>query len=197
MASGPAPGGSTHPEIESEVVQAHEFHAAGLLRYALSIADHDAAHDAVQEAFLRYFVERRYGREIGNPRAWLYQVLRNYLHDRMTAAWTQREVPGENMERVADHGHDPEALVGQSQMAREIAACLSDRELECLQLRTEGLSYEEIGSAMDLRTGTVGALLSRAHEKIRRRASVDGETELRLAGAVYSLVHEGSVCIPS
>jgi DNA-directed RNA polymerase specialized sigma24 family protein len=85
-------------------------------------------------------------------------------------------------------------MIEQSQTAREIAACLSERELECLQLRTEGLSYEEIGEAMAVRIGTVGAMLSRAHEKIRRRATVDGEAEIGVARAVFHLVNLGRLC---
>src|SRR5215469_13075213 len=68
------------PQIEREVVVLYEAHAASLLRYATSMARGQAeANDAVQEAFLRYFVERRYGRQIANPPAWLYQVLHNFL----------------------------------------------------------------------------------------------------------------------
>lgn len=55
-------------------------HASGLSRYAASLArNQDAARAAVQEIFLRYFVERHYGRQIENPRAWLYDVLRTQL----------------------------------------------------------------------------------------------------------------------
>jgi RNA polymerase sigma-70 factor (ECF subfamily) len=194
MAETPASVAAT-THLETEVVSLHEQFADSLFRYASSIADDDdLAHDAVQETFLRYFIQRQYGREIANPRAWLYQVLRNYLRDRMGSASSKREVPGENLDRVAAEGHDPEALVERSQIAREIAACLSDRELECLQLRTEGLSYEEIGVAMEVRIGTVGAMLNRAHEKIRRRALVDGDPELGLARAIYHLVNEGRLC---
>jgi DNA-directed RNA polymerase specialized sigma24 family protein len=45
---------------------------------------------------------------------------------------------------------------------------LSPREIECIRLRTEDLSYEEIAGVLGLRPGTVGALLARAHGKIRK-----------------------------
>jgi len=196
MALNHATIGITDTQIESEVVALYEQHATSLCRYASLIADSaEAARDAVQETFLRYFVERRYGKEIANPRAWLYQVLRNYVWDRMTTAAAQREVPALNVDRVADERHDPEALAEKSRMAREIAASLSERELECLRLRTEGLSYQEIGSAMEVRIGTVGALLARAHDKIRRRAAVESGVEMNLAGAVYRLVYGDKMCM--
>ena len=49
--------------------------------------------------------------------------------------------------------HTPETLAERLQASRHIAANLSGRELQCLQMRTEGLSYQEIGPA---------AMLSRA-----------------------------------
>ena len=155
--------------IEQEVLELHRQHARSLLRYAASMADDEqSAQDAVQEVFLRYLVERSCGRAISNPRAWLFQVLRNYLFDRKKAASNQAEVAGENVDGRADSSYDPETLMACTQMARTIAGVLSSRELECFGLRAEGLSYEEIGAAMEVRTGTVGVLLSRALEKIRR-----------------------------
>ncbi len=182
--------------IEDEVVELHTHYAASLLHYAGSIADtEETAHDAVQEAFLRYFVERRYGRAILNPRAWLFQVLRNYLSDRMNSASARREVRVENMDVHPDRGNDPEVLARQSQMARNIEANLSDRELDCLQLRTEGLSYGEIGDALELRIGTVGALLTRAYNKIRQRACDDSSLKQELAAAVCRVIRGGVACI--
>jgi RNA polymerase sigma-70 factor (ECF subfamily) len=187
---------STDLLIEEEVVDLHNRYAVSLLHYAGSIADtQETAHDAVQEAFLRYFVERRYGRAILNPRAWLFQVLRNYLSDRMNSASARREVQVENMDLHPDRGNDPEMLAQQLQMARHIGANLSDRELDCLQLRTEGLSYVEIGDILELRIGTVGALLTRAYNKIRQRACDDGGLKQELAAAVCRLIRGGEACI--
>ena len=79
----------------------------------------DPAGDAVQEAFLRYFIERSYGRVIQNPRAWLYQLLRNYLTNRINSASAKREVAAEHIDQVPSNGHDPEMLMERSQTARE------------------------------------------------------------------------------
>ena len=45
---------------------------------------------------------------------------------------------------------------------------LSPRELECVRLRMEDLRYDEIAGVLGLSAGTVGALLARAHGKIRK-----------------------------
>jgi RNA polymerase sigma-70 factor, ECF subfamily len=173
--------------MENEIDLLHEQHCPELMRYAYSISNCESvADDAVQEAFLRYFIERSYGREIANPRAWLYQVLRNYLSDRFNSGAAKREVKVEHLDRIAALSHDPEKLVQNTQTAREIAASLSRRELQCLRLRTEGLSYLEIGAAMEVCQGTVSALLTRAHEKLRKRADTGGfSLDLMAAGLGY------------
>jgi DNA-directed RNA polymerase specialized sigma24 family protein len=62
---------------------------------------------------------------------------------------------------------------------------LSPREIECVRLRAEGLRYEEIAGVLGLQSGTVGALLARAHKKIRQAAKdpgrKPGELSLRIS----------------
>ena len=156
-------------EPEREVADLYEEHSARLLSYAGSLTrDRDTARDAVQEVFLRYFVERRYGNCIENPRAWLYRVLHNYLLDRISTAAMKCEISAEDTDGVPDAGGDPEAMVQRNQAAREIASRLTSRELECLSLRAEGFSYEEIAAILGIRPGTVGALLPRVYSKLRK-----------------------------
>jgi DNA-directed RNA polymerase specialized sigma24 family protein len=126
----------------------------------------------------------------------LFEVLRNYLYDRASTLAAQREISFDHAESRPDMNPGPEVLVGGMQAAQRIAESLSERELECLRLRTEGLSYGEIGVAMQVRTGTVGALLARAHEKIRRLADADGSGSM-VAAAVFQLIEERSVCTQS
>src|SRR5262245_38428663 len=146
--------------LEDEVASMHAEHAAALLRYArANTGSAETGGEAVQEAFLRYFIERSYGREIRYPKAWLFEVMRNYLRDRASAKSVRCEIPIEVVDTQPDHSPSPELLVGGMQTAQQIAESLSGRELECLLLRTEGLSYGEIGVAMQVRIGTVGALL--------------------------------------
>jgi len=197
MAAGP---GTAASDAERATVTVYEEFGQALVRYAGQIlGSRDEARDAVQEVFLRYFVERRYGREIENPRAWLYQVLRNYLLDRLKSAPTQREVYTGDVDLLAARRQDnPEELVERSQMAREIAQALSSREYTCLTLRGEGLSYLEIAEAMAIRTGTVGALLSRAQTKLRTYGG-DGEKQnfQGIGSALLCMVQEELICSTS
>ena len=153
--------------LEWEVSGLYQAHVSELLRFATThLGDRDGARDAVQEVFLRYFVERRYGRQIENPRAWLYHVLRNYVLDRLNAAASKGKVSSETLDYLPSQDQDPEKILRRREMTREIAAALTTRESQCLRLRVEGLSYAEIAGALGVRLGTVGALLTRVHRKI-------------------------------
>jgi DNA-directed RNA polymerase specialized sigma24 family protein len=78
-------------------------------------------------------------------------------------------------------------------MARDLARALAPRELECVRLRAEGLSYDEIAEVLDLRQGTVGATLARAHKKVRRALGYAEESKERtLRGAVTAPREENS-----
>jgi RNA polymerase sigma-70 factor (ECF subfamily) len=151
------------------MVDLYHQHSAGLLKYAESmVRNREEARDSVQEAYLRYFIQRRYGRQIDNPRAWLCQVLRNYLLDLLKAAAGKLEVASDGLEGFTDQNQNPEKLLQCREVAAEIAAALTSRELHCLRLHAGGLCYEEIADAMEVRLGTVGALLFRVHRKLRR-----------------------------
>ncbi len=155
-----------HSKLDREIVQLYREHAPELLRWATALApDDDTARDAVQETFLRYFVERRYGRSIEKPRSWLHVVMRNYLARHGAA--TALEFASEELDTVASEGSDPEELAQRSELARRVFSALTSRETACLRLRAEGLQYSEIADLMRIRPGTVGALLARVQSKAR------------------------------
>ena len=152
-----------------EVAQAYAEYATSLLRYAIvALRNHEAAQDAVQEAFLRFFISRSQGQRIQTPRAWLYRVLRNYILDSIRSSSLKREIGMEEVRQVVDIAQDPEVSYHHRELARRVCTLLAPRELECLRLRNEGFGYEEIASILSLRSGTVAALLSRGQKKIRK-----------------------------
>ncbi len=172
------------------MVDLYQEYSASLLKYAMSVVrNQEDTRDAVQETYLRYFIQRRYGREIDNPRAWLFQVLRNYLLDRLKAMPGKLEVGTADLESLAGQNQDPEKIFQCREVAAEIAAALTGRELHCLRLHAGGLRYEEIADAMGVRLGTVGALLNRVHQKLR--GSRHGWIAMGLTDAVSSFLVEG------
>lgn len=182
------PERSASSDLEQEVAAIHERHAVELLTYASSIVrDTDSALDAVQEAFLRYFVERSYGRAIQNPRAWLYRVVHNHLMDRRDKAATKYEVYSADVRNMPDRTPGPEAALGQVQAAKAITGLLTPREMECLRLRAEGLAYDQIAAALGVLAGTVSSLLTRAHNKLRLAGGDTATERRRTAEALYYL----------
>ncbi|HYW41999.1 MAG TPA: sigma-70 family RNA polymerase sigma factor [Bryobacteraceae bacterium] len=169
----PPQGAGRAQEVEREVVAVYNQHAAELLQYATSLArDGETARDAVQEVFLRFFVERRYGRIIEQPRAWLFQTLRNHLFDHLKSAAVQRETSCDTLDSIPDQRHNPELQLGRSDLARRLAGVLTPREFDCLRLRAEGLAYGEIAGILGIRSGTVGALLARVWKKAREAGGI-------------------------
>jgi RNA polymerase sigma-70 factor (ECF subfamily) len=185
-------GGAPNTELELEVAALYLEHAAKLLRYAETLSrNRDLSRDAVQEVFLRYFAERRYGNRVENPRAWLYRVLHNHLLDRLDRAAMKREVSVEAADAVPDRCVDVEMRLEQTQTAQEIASRLSPRELDCLRLRVEGFSYSEIAELLGVRPGTVGALLPRVYSKLRNAAAEGLVLSEGTAGAIGILLRGG------
>ena len=154
--------------IENEVVRLYEKNAAALLRYGLAICGDPAmAQDAVQEAFLRYYVALRNETAELDSKGWLYSTTRNYILDRLKEYYVRNGQDLAAAAHIAEDSGNPEAHI----MLREIHATahelLSPRELECLLLRNEGLRYRDIADILKIESATVGVLLGRALKKIR------------------------------
>jgi RNA polymerase sigma-70 factor, ECF subfamily len=180
--------------MEQEMSALYTLHAPGLLRYACSmINDTGGAQDALQEIFLRYFVARSEGQQFLDAKAWLYRVLRNHLLDTLKSSSVKNEIAIDKIDDPRDGVNDPERHYHRAEMARDLARALAPRELECVRLRAEGLSYDEIAQVLDLRQGTVGATLARAHKKVRRALGYAEENKERsLRGAVTAPREENS-----
>jgi RNA polymerase sigma-70 factor, ECF subfamily len=166
---------ASEKQIEDEVMELLHRHTPALSRFAAGVArDKTAVPDAIQEVFLRYFVARAGGQQMENPRAWLFRVLANYLHDCNRKAGSMPAVELDAAAGVADSRQDVEAGYQQNEAFRCALASLSLREKECVQLRLEGFGYDEIARILRIRTGTVGALLARSLKKIRKTGLLSG-----------------------
>ena len=160
---------------QREVSALYAESAAEFLNYALAtIRDEDLARDALQEGFIRYFVALCNGEQVAVPRAWIYRVIRNYLLDRLKESRTRQERSLEQARTCSDRKQDIEGNYFRGEVLALVEATLTARELQCFRLRSEGLHYDEIASALKLRSGTVGALISRAVRKVRSAISGRG-----------------------
>jgi RNA polymerase sigma factor (sigma-70 family) len=101
------------------------------------------------------------------------------------------EVSAEGADQVLDESVDAETRLEQNQTAQQIACRLTPRELDCLRLRVEGLSYQEIAQVLGIRPGTVGALLPRVYAKLREVAAEGIFLSEGTAGAIGLLLRGG------
>ncbi len=155
-------------KLEAEVLEMLNKHSSSLSRYAIAMTrDRAIAQDGIQEVFLRYFLIRADGQQIENVRAWLFRVLRNYLVDCKRKDYSRASMDLEAAAQVIDVRQDLEAAYQHHENFRRALSELSPRERECMQLRLEGFGYDEIAQMLEIRSGTVSALLARALRKMR------------------------------
>ncbi len=154
--------------LERDAVSAlYEERGEEFFHYAVGLGrDEELARDAVQEAFMRYFVALYKGNQIASPRAWVYRVMHNYLIDRMKERRNRGERPLRDLPDWAQTVRvESERL--HKDLFRQVRSALTKREYDCFRLRQEGFRYEEIAAQLHLTSGTVGALLCRAMRKLR------------------------------
>jgi RNA polymerase sigma-70 factor (ECF subfamily) len=152
---------------QAQVIEVYEAYAEEFLHYALALShDEQLAQDALQEAFMRYFVALSKHQEIGSPRAWIYRVLHNYVLDRRKEErrWQEHRSRG-SLGRL--QYHDMECEYFHNEFAQLVRSALTAREYDCFRLRAEGMRYGEIAAALQLTSGAVGTLVSRAVHKLR------------------------------
>jgi RNA polymerase sigma-70 factor (ECF subfamily) len=137
--------------------------------------DAEMAQEAVQEAFLRYYVTRRKGSAIHEDRSWLYRTTRNLVLDRLKECSFRNRATLGAASCLTEEAQDPETPLVQREIASRVLEGLSPRELECLRLRQDGLHYKEIAEVLDIDSGTVGALLARGLKKIRAALGPGGK----------------------
>jgi len=166
--------------LEQEIAQLYESEAPGMLRYAATVAGNaETAQDALQEAFFRFFIARSAGRQFQSPKSWLFRVARNYIVDRKRS-FLRFEIGIESAVNVpspvphAGAGMTCTGITSTGLLQRAAQIGLSAREVDCFRLRSQGLRYEDIAGVLGLRSGTVGALLARAHGKIRQALGEEG-----------------------
>jgi len=146
----------------SEIEAVYRDGFAAFVRTATAmLGDREAALDVVQDSFALALRKRRSFRGDGNLEAWLWRIVVNAVRDRRRAARRAEPIGSEpDLAEVVDQPDDLRALV----------LALPERQRLAVFLRYyAGLSYAQIAEALGVRPGTVGALLSNAHEALRRQ----------------------------
>ena len=156
------------------------MHEGALLRYAARLLrDHDAAQDAVQEAFIRYvrYLQKPGCKDIELPAAWLYRTTRNLCLDRLRLLKTKMEVLVDELPEHPELSESPEHVMAKNEeheIVRTLINKLEPRDREVLILKVEhGKTYKEIAEIMKLSVGNVGFIL---HNTIKRLQQERQET---------------------
>jgi RNA polymerase sigma factor (sigma-70 family) len=128
------------------------------------------AEDTLQQALLQAWSALGTGIEVRDPRAWLYRIVHN------VAVSNQRRpvvVPVEVRETAGTRGADQEAE--QRMAARDALAglaALPDLQREVMVgTAVDGMSHEELASALGLSSGAVRGLIYRARATLRAAAA--------------------------
>lgn len=140
----------------------------GLMRYLRHhLDDVSAAEDIAQESFIRYFQARGRGEEISQARAWLFRVAHNLVvdHGRKKRPDLLDEESWLKMESRTGPG--PNGLDARVEVSRLPWHRLTETELECLRLRSEGLKFREVGEVLGLSISTVASYIGRAVKKLK------------------------------
>lgn len=141
-----------------------------LLRYAERFVSGDAAHDIVQEAFVKIWS----GREQLDPnrslKALAYRTVRNLALNRVR----DRNRRGELLQLNVVENRRParaDAATMEEELSEKVEGwieALPDRQREALRLsRVAGLTHQEVAEAMDLSARTVNNHLVRALRTLR------------------------------
>lgn len=159
---------------------AYDQNGAHVQRLCLRLLGRAAdAEDAAQEVFLGLF--ERVARFDGRARfsTWLHRVTVNHCLHRLEKERLRRTRPlPSDGAMLLDPSDSPEEALGRTEARLGLArllARLSDEHRSILVLRElEGLSYQEIATALAIPPGTVMSRLARAREQLLLHATREG-----------------------
>ena len=163
------------PEDDREVAELYKQHAAALHRRCVRIVGNpDEARDLVQETFARYLATRARWRERAAPFAVLYRIATNAAIDRVRRRRTASEDELDAEAHVRDLGAEPRRIDNLHDLA-VLTRGLSEEELTVAVLHhLDGYTQDGIAASLDLSRRTVGKILVRFEEHVRKRAARTG-----------------------
>jgi RNA polymerase sigma-70 factor (ECF subfamily) len=149
-------------------------HAAHIHRYLVRRIGPAAGEDALGEVFLVAFLKRE-GYDTGrrDARPWLYGIATNLVAQRRREEVKELKLrealgPPPEQEGHAERVAEQVTAEAMGKLLDSALAELTDGDRDALTLFAgEGLSYEEVASALGIPLGTVRSRLNRARRKVR------------------------------
>lgn len=161
-------------------------HGQALVRFVTRIVrSTDDAEDIAQQAYLR-LQKLSDGKELDNPRAYLFQIANNLAVDQLRRGklhieYISQQLPAEGETPTDDDGHanhhSPERVLAARQQLQAIHNAMDSLPLKCRQAfllhRVRGLSYTEIAQEMNTSVSSVEKYILQALKMCRRRVETD------------------------
>ncbi len=150
------------------------------------IGDREEAADLAQEAFVRAWQGLATFQGESSFATWIYRLTTNLCIDRLrkkkrregAAPTVSLDDENSGWAEPADRESDPQLLLEKSERERALTRALErlpDWQRRALVLRElSGLSYQEIGQALDIDLGTVKSRIARARLNLRKILLEDG-----------------------
>lgn len=137
------------------------------------LGDRQAAEDVVQEVFLKF--HRLHSPDAAYASGWLHAAA---VHSALNRLRNDRRrllrESAHHLERQLAMPENPETLVEQSELRRQVRAALARlprKSAALLALRYSGLSYTELAAALRLKVGNIGTMLRRAEAALRKEVA--------------------------
>lgn len=142
-----------------------------------SLASRDDAEEATAQVFVNAWKGRTgFDAERGSLAGWLLGIARRVVADAHASAARQQALQEalESLRPVDDDRTDPDALVDRL-LVTDALAHLRPEQRQAVGLAFyDGLTHEQVASAMDLPLGTAKTHIRRGLAVLRRRLEVDG-----------------------
>jgi RNA polymerase sigma-70 factor (ECF subfamily) len=166
----------TEEEATQLVSSLYESWYAIVVRYASRLVGNvDIVEDVVQDAFMQLYQELLAGRQIKNPRAWTFCVVRRQVRRR--GAYFRRETdrhqPLETLNTLPAGRVDPSEVESQADRMQKFFSVLTRREEEVISLRMAGMTYRGIADELGITVSSVNTLLIRALRKLKTAIGFD------------------------
>jgi RNA polymerase sigma factor (sigma-70 family) len=161
------------PQIEVERLRQSDFAEFYRLQrgpvfraLALTLRDQDLAADAVEEAMVRAYERWRAVSEYDNQEGWAFRVGLNWARSR--ARKTRREIYSDRLPEMLslDSVPDPD-------LERALGALTVEERTVVVLRHYLDMSYDQIGVALQIPSGTAKSRLHYATEELRRQLEVE------------------------
>ena len=148
--------------------QAHEGELHGFLRHRL--ADAAAADDVLQDVFLKAMRAGRGFCTLNDPRAWLFQVARNALVDRLRATRESEPLEAHEQHLAAPEGEAIAPVDALSECLLRVLSELTPEDADVLrQCDMAGTTQRAYADQQGLSLPAVKSRLLRARQRLRER----------------------------